>query len=130
MGLADYKYLLDTANAMTTAEYSTDEVDFGFAGPGYNQSNQFGCHFVVTTTFTGLAEGIVLWIVHATTTAPTIKHTGMFVPVASLIAGAHFFVPCGSVKLLQFVRAYKEPVSSAAVLGAFTTWLGPHDGQL
>ena len=129
MGLADYKYLLETENAMTTAEYTTDEIYHAQTTPALNRAGNFGLHVVVTTAFTGLDSGIYFWIIHGSATSPTTKHSALFVPVAALTAGAHFFIPAGvGVDLLQFMRGYKEPVSEAATAGATTSWFGPADG--
>lgn len=131
MGLADYKYLLETANAMTTAEYTTDEVYMAETTPGWNRGGNFGLNIVVTTAFTGLDSGIYFWLIHGAATSPTTKHSGIFVSVTALTAGAYFFVPAGrGVDLLQYVRGYKEPVSEAATAGATTSWLGPPTGDM
>lgn len=106
-------------------EYSTDEVDFGVASPGVNKSGNFGLHMVVTEAFTDLDSGAILWIVHGAATAPTTKLTGMFIPVASLTLGAHFFVPCGSVAMLRYARALFDIVSESATLGEASLWFGP-----
>jgi hypothetical protein len=105
-------------------EYTAAEQNFGVTTPAPNLSGNFGMHIVVTTTFTGSASGVIMWIVHGAATTPTTKHTGMFIPVASLVAGAHFFVPCGSIPLLQYARGLydEEEVSTA---GKMTIWFGP-----
>lgn len=129
MGLADYKYLIETETAFTTAAYSTDAISHAQTTPALNRNGQFGLHLVVTTAFTGLASGLYLWIIHGAATAPTTKHSCLFIPVAAMTAGAHFFVPAGiGVDLLQFMRARYEPVSEAATAGAVTAWFGPADG--
>lgn len=107
-------------------EYTDDEINFGIASPGVNKGGNFGLHMVVTTTFTGLDSGAILWIAHGAATAPTTKHTGMFIPVASLTAGKHFFIPCGSTPLLQYARGLFDIVSEVATAGAATCWFGPN----
>ena len=131
MPMYDYKYLLCEAQALGNAgdEYTDNEVDFGVTTPNVNAGGEFGLHMVVTTTYTTLTSGAILWICHGAATAPTTKHTGMFIPVASLVAGAHFFVPCGSIPLLEFARGLFDVVSENAGAGASTCWFGsPKDG--
>ena len=106
-------------------EYTDDEVNFGVTTPNVNASGNFGLHMVVTTTYTGLDSGAILWIVHGAATTPTTKHTGMFIAVADLVAGAHFFVPCGNVPLLQYARGLFDIVSEVATAGKSTCWFGP-----
>jgi hypothetical protein len=126
MGNYDYKYLLCEAQVLGNAadEYTDDDINFGMAGPGVNMGGQFGLHMVVTTTFTGLDSGAIIWTVHSASATPTTKHTGMYIPVASLVAGAHFFVPCGNIKLLQYARGLFDIISEVATAGAATMWFG------
>lgn len=127
MGLSDYLLRLCTAQVLGDAadEYTTDEVDFGEATPDVNSSGNFGLHMVVTTTYTGLDSGAIMWTVHGAATAPTTKHTGMFIPVADLVAGAHFFIPVGSTPVLQYARGLFNIVSEVATAGASTCYFGP-----
>ena len=129
MPMYDYKFLLCEAQVLGNAadEYTTDEVDFEVTTPAVNRSGMFGLHMVVTTAYTGLDSGAVLWIVHGAATTPTTQHTGMFIPVASLVKGAHFFVPCGSTPLLRYARGLFDIVSEVATAGASTCWFGPPD---
>lgn len=135
MGMYDYKFLLCTAQVLGNAadEYTDDEVDFEITSPGINGNmlGNFGLHMVVTTTYTGLDSGAILWIAHGAATSPTTKHTGMFIPVADLVAGAHFFVPAGSIPLLRYARGLFDIVSEVATAGASTCFFGPGPaGQL
>lgn len=127
MGMYDYKLLLCAAQVLGNAadEYTDDEANFGIVTPAVNMGGNFGLHMTVTTTFTGLDSGAIIWTAHGASTAPTTKHTGMFIPVASLVAGAHFFVPCGNVPLLQYARGLFDIVSEVATAGAATMWFGP-----
>jgi len=123
----DYLHLLCEDQVLGNAgdEYTDDEVNFGVTTPAVNKSGNFGLHMVVKTAYTGLDSGCILWIAHGAATAPTTKHTGMFIPVASLTLGAHFFIPCGSTPLLQYARALFEVVSENATAGASDIWFGP-----
>ena len=127
MGASDDKLYLCDAQVLGNAadEYTDDEINFGMASPGVNKSGNFGLHFVVTTAFTGLDSGVNVWTAHGAATAPTTKHTGMFIPVASLVAGAHFFIPQGSTPLLQYARGLFDIVSEVATAGAGDMWFGP-----
>ena len=107
------------------SEYTDDDINFGYAAPGINKGGQFGLHMLITVTYTGLDEGCILWIIHAATSTPTVKHSGMFIPVASMVVGNHFYVPCGSIPLLQYARAYFEVVSENATAGASDLYFGP-----
>jgi len=130
MPMYDYKLLLSDAQVLGNAadEYTDDEANLGMATPGLVQGNMLGIHLVVTTTFTGLDSGAILWLVHGAATTPTTKHTGMFIPVASLVKDAHFFVPIGSTPVLQYVRGLFDIVNEVATAGAATIWIGPKSG--
>jgi hypothetical protein len=129
MGMRDYKFQLCDAQVLGNAgdEYTDDEVNFGVTTPAVNMLGDFGLHMVVTTTYATLTSGAVLWIVHGASSTPTTLHTGMFIPVASLTKGAHFFVPCGNVPLLQYARGLFDVVSENATAGASTCWFGQKD---
>lgn len=130
MPMYDYKYLLhdDKIIGQAADEYSTNEVDFGVATPNVNAKGDFGLHVVVTTLFAGCASGVTFWIIHGAATAPTTKHTGMFVPVAEMVAGANFFIPCGSVELLQFARMLFDE-AEVSTAGKLTAFFGPKHGR-
>jgi len=128
MPIHDAKFRLCDAQVLGNAgdEYTDDEVNFGITTPAPNKSGKWGLHFVVTTAFTGLDSGANIWIIHGAATAPTTKHTAMFIPVASLVAGAHFFVEAGKgVDILQYVRGLFDVVSENATAGAGDMWFGP-----
>jgi len=126
MGLYDVKYLLAEEQVLGNAgdEYSDDEVNFGVVTPNVNATNEFGLHMVVTTTYTGLDSGCRFGTVHGAATTPTDLHTSMFIAVADMVAGAHFFIPVGSTPLLQYARALMEVVSENATAGASTCYFG------
>ncbi len=126
MPMYEYKYLLETDTAFTTDAYSTTEINFGVTNPNVGRAGKFGMHVVITTTFTDLDEGVIFWVMNGAATAPTTKTVGRFIPVAWMIAAAHFFVP-GPPTLLQFCRAWYDVVSTAATLGKVTVWLGPDE---
>ena len=127
MPLRDTLFDLCSAQVLGNAgdEYTDDQANFGMANPKLNLGNKFGLHLIVTTAFTGLDSGAILWIAHAATENPTVKHTGMFIPVAELTAGAHFFIPCGSIPILQYARGLFEVVSENATAGAADCYFGP-----
>ena len=128
MPLYDYIFLLhsDTEIGQAADEYSTDEVDFEITTPAVNRKQDFGLHMIVTTDFTGLDSGVNLWITHGAATSPTTKHSCMFIPVASLVAGAHFYIAAGEgVDILRYARAYFDIVSEVATAGKVTMYFGP-----
>jgi hypothetical protein len=130
MPIHDAKLRLADAQALGLAadEYSTDEINFGVTTPAPNKSGKWGLHFVVTTAFTGCASGAIVWIVHGAATAPTTKHTGLFIPVANLVAGAHFFIPAGKgIDILQYARGLFDIVSEVTTAGNADMWFGPDD---
>jgi hypothetical protein len=107
------------------SEYTDDEVNFGITTPNVSAMNNFGLHLIVTTTFATLTSGAIMWIAHGAATSPTTKHTGMFIAAADLVAGSHFFIPCGNVPVLQYARGYFEVVSENATAGKATCYFGP-----
>jgi hypothetical protein len=125
----DEKLYLASAQVLGNAadEYSDDEIDTELTYPYWNEGNmEFGLNMIVTTTFTGLDSGAILWIVHGSSTAPTTKHTGMFIPVASLVKGKKFFVPMGKgVGMLRYARALFDIVNEVATAGAADVYFGP-----
>ena len=132
MPLNDAKLRLCAAQVLGNAadEMCTDTLNTGITVPGLEKlSPAWGLHGIVTTTFTGLAEGCFLSIIHSATdnlSAASVEHTKMFIPVASLVAGAHFFVPIGKgVPLLQYVGGTFDIVTNVATAGAMTCWFGP-----
>ena len=126
MPMYDYLHLLhsDAVIGQAADEYSASEINFGVTTPAPNKSGLFGLHIIVTTTFAGCASGVTFWICHGSATTPTTKHTGMFIPVASLVAGAHFYVPCGNIALLQYARALFDE-SEVSTAGKVTMFFGP-----
>lgn len=127
MPMSDKLLYLCDAQALGNAgsEYTDDETNFGVTTPAANRGGKFGLHVVVTTAFATLTSGCIIWICHGASSSPTTKHTGMFIAVADLTAGAHFFIPCGSTPLLQYARGYFEVVSENATGGACDMWFGP-----
>lgn len=127
MPISDKLLWLCSAQVLGNAgdEYTDDTVNFGVTTPAVNKGGQFGLNVLVTTTHATMDSGVYIWIIHGAATAPTTKHSAMFIPVASMTAGAWFFVPCGSVALLQYARALFNPVSENPTAGACSMWFGP-----
>jgi hypothetical protein len=128
----DYLKLIQSDTANTVAAIGTTTLNFGNDGPGVNKGGvPWGLHVIVTTTFTGLTEGVKLGIVQSDAddiSTSSELHSEMFVPVANMVAGAHFFIPAGSQALKQYVNALFSPVSTAASAGKTTMFLGPKSG--
>ena len=132
MPMYDYTKLLQSDTANTVAAVTTDKVNSGVTNPGFNKGGApWGLHVIVTTTFTTLTEGVKLAIFHSAaddlSTSSEI-HSEMFVPVAEMVAGAHFFVPAGSRALKQYLCGAFVPVSTAAGAGKSTMFFGPKSG--
>lgn len=132
MPVYDYKKLLQSDTANTTAAVTTDKLDAGVTSPSYNKGGvPWGLHVIVTTTFTGLTEGVRLQILHSAaddlSTSSEI-HSEMFVPVASMTAGKHLFIPAGSRQLKEYMCGAFTPVSTAASAGKTTMFFGPKSG--
>jgi len=132
MPLNDAKLRLCSAQVLGNAadEMCTDTLDLGMTSPGLEGLGpSWGLHGIVTTTFTGLAEGCFLSIIHSATdnlSAASVEHTKMFIPVASLVAGTHFFVPIGKgVALSRYIGGTFDIVNQVATAGAMTCWFGP-----
>jgi hypothetical protein len=128
----DYKKLLQSDTANTTAAVSSDKLDSGVTNPGYNKGGvPWGLHVIVTTVFATLTEGVMLQIMHSAaddlSTSSEI-HSAMFVPVAEMVAGAHFFIPAGSRALKRYLCAEFKPISTAAGSGKTTMYFGPKQG--
>ena len=127
MPMYDYKYLVQSATANTSAAVGTNTINTGVTYPGLNKSGQFGLHIKVTTAFTSLASGVQLWIIHSASdnlSTGSTKHSGIFIPVASLTLGAHFFIPCSPHLLFQYIGFLWSPVSEAGASGATTVYFG------
>lgn len=122
----DYKYLLCSALNIKDGEYTTDEINFGVANPNLGRSGMFGLHIVVTTVIAGATEGIYIWVNHDATTTPTVRHVGRFFTLASLVAGSHWYIPCGH-SLLQYARASVQKHTTDVSTGNFTMWFGPDE---
>jgi hypothetical protein len=123
MPIYDYKYLLDEDHAVTTADYSTNEVNFGVTNPNVGKSGMFGLHIVVTTTFTTLTEGMNITICNGAATTPTTVCASRFFAVGDLVKGKHYFIPAPP-SLLQYARANFAVVSTAAGAGKLTAYFG------
>ncbi|OPY06103.1 MAG: hypothetical protein A4E61_00086 [Syntrophorhabdus sp. PtaB.Bin184] len=132
MPMYDYLKLLQSDTANTGDAVTTDKCNFGVTNPGVNKGGvPWGLHVIVTTTFTGLDEGVNLGIVHSANddlSTSSEVHTKMFVPVAEMVAGAHFFIPAGSRALKQYACGIFDAVSTAASEGKTTMFLGPKSG--
>lgn len=129
MPMYDYKFLLQSDTAVTVDVMMTNEIDFGLTYPGVNKGGKFGMHVILTSTFTSLASGAIFWIMSSATSAIAstnyaAKHSGMYVPVADLVIGTHFFIPMGSGKMYQYNAGLFDAVTGSAVNGAFTAYFG------
>jgi len=129
MPVYDYKFLLDTDvdECAAASTYSGGEINFGITNPDVGQSNMYGVHIVITTTYTNLESGVQVWYCHGAATTPTTKLAARLLPVADMVAGAHFFFPLPP-KCLQYSRLKFVPVSETSSNGALTAWLGPKEG--
>ncbi len=129
MPMYDYKFLLDEAvdQCAAASTYTTAEINFGVANPNVAAHQEFGAHVVITTTYTNLESGVNVWVAHGAATAPTTKLCARTLPVADMVAGAHFFIPIPPTNL-QYMRLKFVPVSETSTNGACTTWLGPRNG--
>jgi len=126
MPVYDYQFLLQSDTANTSEAVTTNEINFGVTSPGVNKSGAFGMHVIVTTTFT-TSTSVTFWILQGAATGLTTsstKHTGMDVPLAQLVKGAHFFVPMGSVPMLQFACGMFTPNGGSAGAGKTTIYFG------
>ena len=127
MPMSDARFWLADGQVLgnSGSEYSDDDINFGYAGPNINRGGGFGLHMLITTTYTTLDSGCILWIVHSASVTPTVRHTGTFIAVARMVKGNHFYVPCGSEPLLQYARAWFEVLSENAGAGASDLYFGP-----
>ena len=130
MPMYDYKFLLDEAvdQCAAASTYTTAEINFGVANPNVGANQNFGAHVVITTAYTNLESGVDAWVVHGAATTPTTKLCCRRLPVASMTAGAHFYIPIPPTNL-QYMRMQFVPVSETSSNGACTTWLGPPTGD-
>lgn len=128
MPASDTKFWLSDAQVLgnSGSEYSVEDIDFGYAAPGINKGGGFGLHMLITTKYETLTSGCILWIVHSAAVTPTTRHTGMFIAVADMLKGNHFYVPCGSTPLLRYARAWFEVLdASNPSAGASDLYFGP-----
>lgn len=128
MPMYDYSKLIQSDTANTVDAVGTDKMNFGNANPGVNENGQWGMHVIVTTAFGNLTEGANFSIVHSASDNISVSsevHTSMFIPVAELVAGAHFFLPACSRVLLGYVGFFFDAVSTAANAGKTTVYFGP-----
>ena len=130
MPMYDYKLLIHEATDMCNAAstYSSGEINFGVTNPNVGANQNFGAHIVVTTAYTNLESGVDVWVVHGAATTPTTKLCNRRLPVASMTAGAHFYIPIPPTNL-QYMRLEFIPVSETSSNGACTAWLGPPTGD-
>lgn len=132
MPIYDYTKLLQSDTANTTAAVTTDKLDAQDTYPAYNKGGiPWGLHVIVTTAYGNLTEGVRLQILHSAaddlSTASEI-HSEMFVPVAEMLKGSHFFIPAGSRQLKRYMCGAFTPVSTAANAGKSTMFFGPKSG--
>jgi len=127
MPIRDSKMLLnDAVDGFGANTNSTYEIDFGVANPNCAKNGKFGCHIIVTTTYTDLDSGGYFWIMHSAAAAPATKLVCRMIPVASLVAGRHFFIPFPPTNL-RYVRLKTFAVSETSTNGAHTAYLGPDE---
>lgn len=111
------------------SEYSEDELDTELTSPGFLKDGKSGLHILVNEAFDTLTS-ITFHIVHGAATAPTTSVISRLILLASLVAGAHIYVPFpAGVQLLRYVRGYAELGGSAASAGQVCMWFGPPDGS-
>jgi len=125
MPMYDYLYLLADAQVFGNAadENADNEVNFGVTNPNVGRSSMFGLHIVVTATFTGLASGANIEIVHGASTGPTTVCASRFFAATDLVAGKHYFIPAPP-SLLQYASMNFNIVSEVATAGAITAYFG------
>lgn len=127
MPINDYLMRLNTAiDGFDANTNSTNEVDFGYADPNCGAGGNFGCHIVITTTYTDLTEGAEFCVMHGTAAAPATHLIRRHIPVAAMVAGAHFFIPFPPTNG-RFVRLKTFATSTTSTNGAHTAWLGPNE---
>jgi hypothetical protein len=131
MPINDYLMRLNTAlDGFAANTNSTNEIDFGYADPNPGKGGSFGCHVVITTTYTDLTEGGDFVIMHSAAAAPAVRLITRRLLPAQMVAGAHFFIPFPPTSR-RYVRLKTIPVSTTSTNGAHTAWLGPdEDGTI
>ncbi len=131
MPIRDMKMLLNSAiDGFDANTNSTYVVNFGTANPNCAKNGKFGCHILITTTYTDLTEGGDFVVMHGTSTAPATRLITRRLAVADMTAGKQFFIPFPPTNL-QYVRLKTIPVSTTSTHGAHTAWLGPdEDGAI
>jgi len=123
--------ILGTDQAVTTAAKTTDTLDLAVAGKhlGY-AGRQLYLHFLVTTTFTGLASGLRLEVAdddNAGLTSRRILVQTAVLAISDLVAGARFTLPIWNSypggALQRYLAGYFGIVTEAATAGAVTSWI-------
>lgn len=112
------------------SEYSEDQIDTERTYPGIGKAGpEVGLHMLVNEVFNTLTSADVS-IAHGAAADPTTLLVTRNILLASLTAGAHFFIaiPPG-VNLLRYVRGYFAVNGSNPSTGQVCMWLGPRDGS-
>ncbi len=127
MPMLDSKMVLNTAlDGFSANTNSTNEIDFGVTNPNCGKSGKFGCHVLITTTYSDLTQGGDFIIKHGAASAPATELIRRRIAVADMVAGRHFFIPFPPTNL-RYVRLKTVPVSVTSTNGAHTAWLGPDE---
>jgi hypothetical protein len=127
MPIQDSKMRLSTdLDGFAANTNSTNEIDFGVANPNCGKNGNFGCHILVTQTYTNLESGGDFVVMHGVAVAPAVRLITRRILVADLVAGAHFFIPFPPNNL-RYVRLKTIPVSETSTNGTHTAWLGPNE---
>jgi hypothetical protein len=116
--------LNDAQDGFAANTNSTYEIDFGVANPNCAKNGAFGCHVVITTTYTDLNSGGDFVVMHSAAAAPATRLITRRLAVADMVAGRHFFIPFPPTNL-RYVRLKTIAVSETSTNGAHTAWLGP-----
>lgn len=123
MPLSDYKLWVESDHAVTTADYSSTELNFGIAGPNIGKANMFGLHVIITTAFATLTEGMDIEICSDATAGATSVIASRHFAVGDLVAGKHYYIPAPPTTL-QYVRARWHVTSTAATAGKLSGYFG------
>lgn len=138
MPISDKLNWLHGTDAMTTgvdighsgSEYTADEIDTEITSPGYGKAGaELGLHVLVNEVFNTLTSADIS-IVHGAATSPTTVVATRNVVLASLVAGAHIYVPWPKgMDMLRYLRGYFAVNGSNPTTGQVCVWFGPPDGS-
>jgi hypothetical protein len=105
---------------------STNEIDFGYADPNCGKNGKFGCHILITETYTDLTQGGDFVVMHSAAAAPAVFLISRRLLPAQMVAGAHFFIPFPPTNR-RYVRLKTIPGATTSTNGKYTAWLGPDE---